>query len=193
MAPVGENMVARRGIPHLRGLVKASRDDVLAIRRPSYLMYTIGMTSVGENIAAGGSIPHLYCLVTAPGGDAPAIKRPSYRNHIFRMPMIDEDVTTVCRIPYLHRLIPGARGNAFAIWRPRHRPDIIEMTRVGQECGSWKRCGRCRRDRWHRRYMHARARGEIQPDDSYSSGSQYYQSQDNGAPGNGPFRRLKTP
>src|SRR6266568_1174240 len=81
MASVGKDVLSSGGIPDLCSVVKASRDDALAIRRPGYLMYPIGMASVGKDIFAVDGIPDLYCFVTAPGSDAFAIRRPAYRKH----------------------------------------------------------------------------------------------------------------
>ncbi len=56
MTTVGKDVTSINGIPHLYGVITASRCDAFAIRRPGYRTYIIGVTMVGEMVGSGDEV-----------------------------------------------------------------------------------------------------------------------------------------
>src|SRR6266566_3143706 len=76
MALIGQDMPSCGSLPHLHGLVEASRSDGLAIRRPGHCCNPIRMPMIDRLEFACGSLPHLHGLVEASRSDVFAIWRP---------------------------------------------------------------------------------------------------------------------
>ena len=58
LAAIGDEALARRGVPHLGGLVGAGGDDALPIRRPRDRVQVGGMAAIGDCVLPGVASTH---------------------------------------------------------------------------------------------------------------------------------------
>src|SRR5713226_6291381 len=82
MTGVGEGVTPIDDFPYSHGCVFAAGDYELAIRRPGYAVYRVGVSAVRDSVdAARRPIPHLHGHIFGDRGNGCAVQRTCHAQH----------------------------------------------------------------------------------------------------------------
>src|SRR5712692_4804186 len=123
-------------IPDLYCLVRATRGNILPLRRPCQGIYTfISMTRIGQIVASSFSVPHLHSVIFIARGDTLPIGRPRHGMRIFASGMAGIGQNELVRedVPDLYCTIFTTCNNLLALGQPSQRPYITRKPPTNED------------------------------------------------------------
>ena len=137
IVPIGQQWLWRSrwipGVPYIRVLIVAARDDAPAIRRTCECIHPVGMTCIERELSSARGFPDMNGLIIARRSDTLTIGEPYQSVHTFGMLAIDRYLFSIGAIPGMNGTISASRGYAPVIRRPRRGIHPAAMPPIDRE------------------------------------------------------------